>query len=140
MKNVRLLNVNLFFRFPHHIVVFVFFLVIAFTGCNPGGEKQKKPNIIFIMADDLGYGHLGCYGQQLIQTPNIDKLAAEGMRFTQAYSGCSLCAPARSTLMTGTHCGHTSVRGNGGGVSLQKEDITVAQILKKAGYTTALFG
>ncbi len=140
MKNVRLLNVNLFFRSPHRIVVFACLLVIFLAGCNSGGEKQKKPNIIFIMADDLGYGHLGCYGQQLIQTPNIDKLAAEGMRFTQAYSGCSLCAPARSTLMTGTHSGHTSVRGNGGGVSLQKEDITVAQILKKAGYTTALFG
>jgi len=92
------------------------------------------------MADDLGYGHLGCYGQKLIQTPNIDKLAEEGMKFTQAYSGCALCAPARSTLMTGTHSGHTSVRGNGGGVSLQETDITVAEVLKKAGYKTGLFG
>ena len=103
-------------------------------------KKTQKPNIIFIMADDLGYGHLGCYGQKIIKTPHIDKLAQEGRKFTQAYSGCCVCAPARSTLMTGLHAGHTSVRGNGGGVSLLPEDVTVAQILKKAGYTTGLFG
>jgi arylsulfatase A len=103
-------------------------------------KKISKPNIIYIMTDDLGYGHLGCYGQKRIQTPNIDQLASEGMRFTQSYSGCSLCAPARSTLMTGTHSGHTPVRGNGGGVSLREEDVTIAEVLKKAGYTTGLFG
>ena len=120
------------------VVTVLFFFVLS--GCKTDVKEDEKPNIIFIMADDLGYGHLGCYGQQLIQTPNIDRLAAEGMRFTQAYAGCSLCAPARSTLMTGTHTGHTPVRGNGGGVSLQKEDVTVAQILKNAGYATGLFG
>lgn len=106
----------------------------------PTLENSSKPNIIYIMADDLGYGHLGCYGQKLIHTPNIDKLAEEGMKFTQAYSGCSLSAPARSTLMTGTHSGHTSVRGNGGGVALQEDDITVAEVLKQAGYVTGIFG
>lgn len=122
--------------------VFIAFCVssLALSGCTDQVAEQQKPNIIFIMADDLGYNHLGCYGQKLIKTPHIDALASEGVRFTQAYSGCSLCAPARSTLMTGTHGGHTSVRGNGGGVSLQEEDITVAQVLKKAGYKTGLFG
>jgi len=120
----------------------VFFAVMIFltAACKNRKTDAVKPNIIFIMADDLGYGHMGCYGQQLIQTPNLDRLASEGMRFTQAYSGCSLCAPARSTLMTGTHSGHTSVRGNGGGVSLLNNDVTVAEILKQAGYTTGIFG
>ncbi len=77
---------------------------------------SDKPNIIFIMADDLGYGHLGCYGQQKIQTPNIDRLAAEGMRFTDCYAGAPVCASSRSVLMTGKHGGHTSVRANSGGV------------------------
>ena len=110
------------------------------SGCSLYKKKQKKPNIIFIMADDLGYGHLGCYGQKIIQTPNIDRLANEGMRFTQAYSGCSVCAPSRCTLMTGYHAGHISVRGNGGGVSLLENDVTIAEVLKKAGYITGLFG
>jgi len=121
--------------------ILIFFVLFIFTqSCKQTENKAIKPNIIYIMADDLGYGHLGCYGQQFIHTPNIDTLAKEGMRFTQAYSGCSLCAPARSTLMTGTHAGHTSVRGNGGGVSLLNTDVTVAEVLKKAGYATGLFG
>jgi len=103
-----------------------------------------RPNIIFIMADDLGYGDVGCYGQRRIQTPNIDRLAAEGMRFTQFYSGCTVCAPARSVLMTGQHTGHTWVRGNfgakGGRVPLRAEDVTVAEVLKQAGYTTGIVG
>lgn len=104
-------------------------------------ETQKKqPNIIFIMADDLGYGHLGCYGQDKINTPNLDQLAAEGMRFLQCYAGAPVCAPSRSCLMTGMHGGHTAVRGNTGGIPLLPEDVTVAELLKKAGYTTGLFG
>lgn len=99
-----------------------------------------RPNIVFIMADDLGAAHLGCYGQKLVGTPNIDRLAAEGMKFTQVYSGCSLCAPCRSVLMTGKHAGHTSVRANIGGVPLLDEDITVAEVLKEAGYATGGFG
>ncbi|MBI2688742.1 MAG: arylsulfatase [Acidobacteria bacterium] len=92
------------------------------------------------MADDLGYGDLGCYGQKLIKTPNIDQLAAEGMRFTDCYAGCTVCAPSRSVLMTGKHTGHTSVRANTGGVPLLAEDVTVAEVLKEAGYLTGGFG
>ncbi len=100
----------------------------------------SKPNIIFIMVDDMGYADLGCYGSKTIQTPRIDKMAAEGMRFTQVYSGCTVCAPARSTLLTGTHMGHTSVRGNTGGIPLLATDVTVAEVLKKADYTCGGFG
>jgi len=112
----------------------------------------EKPNIIFIMADDMGYGDAGCFGGNLIKTPNIDRIAAEGMRFTQCYAGSTVCAPSRSVLMTGLHTGHTRIRGNfgkggvkglGGGagrVPLRKNDITVAEILKTAGYTTGITG
>jgi arylsulfatase A-like enzyme len=101
---------------------------------------RRPPNIVFIMADDLGYGHLGCYGQKKIRTPNLDRMAAEGIRFTQHYSGCTVCAPARSTLMTGLHTGHTPVRGNSGGMPLLADDVTVVEVLKSAGYATGLFG
>ncbi len=110
---------------------------------------SPKPNIIFIMADDLGYGDLGCYGQQHIKTPNIDRLAAEGTLFTQCYAGSTVCAPSRSVLMTGQHTGHTRVRGNKakvGGVGpekrvpLEAEDVTVAEVLKDAGYITGITG
>lgn len=102
----------------------------------------KKPNIIFILADDLGYGDLGCYGQKLIQTPNIDQLAKEGTRFTQCYAGSTVCAPSRCALMTGYHTGHGFVRGNlpGKDLALRAEDKTVAELLKKEGYTTGLIG
>lgn len=104
-----------------------------------------KPNIIFILADDLGYGDLGCYGQKLIQTPALDRLAAEGMRFTQFYAGSTVCAPSRSVLMTGLHMGHTRVRGNAGPEAagpqmLRDEDVTVAEVLQRAGYATGLVG
>jgi arylsulfatase A-like enzyme len=107
--------------------------------------QSPNPNIIFIFADDLGYGELGCYGQKLIQTPNIDRLAAEGMRFTQFYAGSTVCAPSRSVLMTGQHLGHTTVRGNAGGrnmdaQTLRSDDVTVARVLQKAGYATGLVG
>jgi len=108
--------------------------------CMKAGGKAEKPNIIFMMADDLGYGHLGCYGQEKIRTPNIDHLATEGVRFTQCYAGSTVCAPSRSVLMTGLHCGHTSVRGNSGGIPLLPEDITIAEVLKRGGYTTGIFG
>ena len=106
-------------------------------------QRTRKPNIIFILADDLGYGDLGCYGQKRIDTANIDRLAAEGMRFTQVYAGSTVCAPSRSCLMTGLHTGHTRVRNNAGRrgrVPLKPEDTTVAEALKDAGYRTALFG
>lgn len=104
------------------------------------GESVNKPNIIFIIVDDMGWADLSCYGSRQIKTPNIDQMAAEGLRFTQAYSGCTVCAPARSVLMTGLHMGHTSVRGNTGGIPLRDSDITVAEVLKRAGYTTGGFG
>ncbi len=107
--------------------------------------QPQKPNILFILADDLGYGELGCYGEKLIATPNLDRLAAEGMRFTQFYAGCTVCAPSRSVLMTGQHMGHTRVRGNAGKADLnaqmlQAGDITVADVLHDAGYATGLAG
>lgn len=105
-----------------------------------GKGKKDKPNIIFIMVDDMGWADLGCYGSKEIKTPNIDRMAAEGIRFTQTYSGCTVCAPARSVLMTGMHMGHTSVRANTSGVPLLAKDVTVAEVLKRAGYTCGGFG
>ncbi len=103
-------------------------------------RSERPPNIVFIMADDLGLGDLGCYGQKIIRTPHIDRLAREGIRFTQAYAGCTVCAPSRSVLMTGLHMGHTSIRANAGGQSLEPKDVTVAQLLQQAGYKTGGFG
>lgn len=124
--------------------IFILSVFLLALGCtNSLNEGKKKPNIIFILSDDLGWGDLGCYGQQKIKTPNIDKLAAEGMKFTQAYCGNSVCAPSRSSLMQGKHPGHARVRGNGYGSyreSLQEGDYTVAMLLKEAGYKTGLFG
>jgi len=100
---------------------------------------QEKPNIIYILADDLGVGDVGIYGQKLLKTPRIDQLAAEGMRFTQHYSGSSMCAPTRSCLMTGQHTGHTRVRKNGDGPLLEK-DVTIGEVLKGAGYQTGVIG
>jgi len=117
----------------------------------PGAAQQKnavagsRPNIILIIADDLGYGDLSCYGQKKFSTPNLDKLAAEGMRFTQFYSGSTVCAPARATLMTGLHTGHSPIRGNRsmepeGQFPLPDTTVTIAAWLKKMGYTTGAFG
>ncbi|MCP4613946.1 MAG: arylsulfatase [Planctomycetes bacterium] len=113
-----------------------------------GGEK---PNIIFIMADDLGYADLGCYGQKFIKTPYVDRMAREGLMFTQCYTGAAVCAPSRSVLMTGQHTGHTRIRGNkgvntpphngqNGRIPLRPEDFTVAKLLQNAGYRTAITG
>lgn len=115
---------------------------ISVTNDKASGDKSiiDRPNIILIMVDNLGYGDLGCYGSQAVITPNIDKMASEGMRFTHAYAGSSVCAPSRSSLMTGLHAGHNSVRSNSGGVPLLKEDVTVAEVLKTAGYATGGFG
>ena len=124
------------------------------TGCSReqasafGGEK---PNIIFIMADDLGYADLGCYGQRFIKTPYVDRMAREGLKFTQVYTGAVVCAPSRSVLMTGQHTGHTRVRGNKGAntpphdgqkgrIPLRPEDFTVARLLQNAGYRTGITG
>lgn len=119
---------------------------------------QEKPNIIVVLCDDLGYGDVGCYGQPYIKTPNLDRMAREGMRFTQAYCGCPVSAPSRCSLMTGQHCGHTEVRGNkeywSGNVKYGNNDdyavagqhpydtthINIPQIMKEHGYTTGMFG
>ena len=108
-------------------------------------KAQDKPNVVFILADDMGYGDLGAYGQKLIHTPNIDKLAENGLLFTQFYAGTSVCAPSRSSLMTGQHTGHTPIRGNyeikpEGQRPLPDSTITIAKIFKKAGYATGDFG
>jgi uncharacterized sulfatase len=110
-----------------------------------GAEGARPPNIVFILADDLGYGDLGSYGQQKIATPHLDRMAAQGMRFTQFYAGSTVCAPSRSVLMTGRHLGHTTVRGNAGArgliaQTLAPTDVTFASILKQAGYATGLVG
>ena len=105
----------------------------------PTSVKKQQPNIIFILADDLGYGDLGCYGQQKIKTPNLDRMAAEGMHFTQHYAGSTVCAPSRCALMTGLHTGHAFVRGNylldhdlfEGDLPIPLDSVTVAKILKK---------
>ncbi len=116
----------------------LFTTVTVISGVSWSAEVAR-PNIIFIMADDLGYGDVGCYGQQRIQTPNIDRLAKEGMRFTDFYAGSTVCAPSRCVLMTGYHTGHCLIRGNAKD-NLRPEDVTVAEVLKSAGYTTALYG
>jgi arylsulfatase A-like enzyme len=100
----------------------------------------QKPNIVYIMADELGYYELSCMGNPNIKTPNIDRLAARGIRFTQGLAGNSVCAPTRACLMTGKHSGHTSVRSNGGGTPLRAGELTIASILKKVGYATGGFG
>lgn len=120
------------------------FLLIAVALCLPANTvlADDRPNIIFIMADDLGYGDLGCYGQRQMATPQIDRLAAEGLRFTQAYSGGPVCAAARSVLMTGLHNGHTAARDNIPHYPsyLRAEDVTLAEVLKKVGYRTGGVG
>lgn len=127
---------------------------LCLSACQQTNKKQaaaappKQPNIIYILADDMGYGDLGCYGQKVIKTPHIDEMAAEGIRFTQHYAGTSVCAPSRASLMTGRDNGHSRVRGNyetgpfgfGGELELRPQDTTIAEVLKAAGYHTALIG
>jgi arylsulfatase A-like enzyme len=114
----------------------------ALVGAGVAGLPDR-PNFVVILADDLGWGQLGCYGQEKIKTPNLDRLAAEGLRFTSAYAGAPLCAPSRAALLTGLHTGHSTVRENPEGGeqhSLTSADLTFASLLKLAGYRTACFG
>lgn len=113
--------------------------VNAAFGFSNAKTPQRKPNIIFILTDDLGYGDLGCYGQKILETPYIDHFASEGMRFTECYAGSTVCAPSRCCLMTGMHTGHARIRGNSR-LSILPEDVTIAEILKNAGYTTGIIG
>src|SRR5882762_5295461 len=107
---------------------------------NAPAPSPRRPSIIFILADDLGYGDLGCYGQTKIKTPNLDKLAAEGIRFTSFYAGSTVCAPSRAALMLGKHTGHLNIRGNTANATLLANETTVAQVLQTAGYRTCLIG
>ena len=100
-------------RITAFVAVFALAVFVSFASISAAETmKPAKPNIVFILADDLGYGDLSCYGQKKFETPNIDRLAKEGMRFTQFYAGATVCSPSRCTLMTGLHNGHASVRGN----------------------------
>ena len=133
---------------PVTVIIMLFFHV----GCVESGsktkseqsevpEKSQAPNIVYILADDLGYGDLSCYGQKEISTPNIDKLAAQGIRFTQHYAGSTVCAPSRASLLTGKHSGHINVRGNQPpGQLIRDEEVTIPEALKQAGYTSAVIG
>ncbi|MCH5378245.1 MAG: sulfatase-like hydrolase/transferase, partial [Planctomycetes bacterium] len=107
-------------------------LSLAFSAQGLLAESIDRPNIIYIMADDMGYGDPGCFGQQQIQTPRLDRLAAEGMRLTSYYAGCTVCRPSRLVLWTGKHAGHTAINSNAGYV-FQPSDITVAELLQGAG-------
>ena len=100
----------------------------------------RRPNIIFILADDLGYGDLSCYGQTKFATPNLDKLAREGMRFTSFYAGSAVCSPSRAAMMLGKHTGHLNIRGNGANTTLLADETSAAKLLKNAGYRTCLLG
>jgi arylsulfatase len=149
----------------HGLSVLLFLLTATiFSACSPGADDARtgdRPNIVYILADDLGYGELGCYGQEKIETPHIDALAAEGMRFTQHYSGAPVCAPARCVLLTGKHAGHAYIRGNDewrergevwdfrkavedpsleGQRPIPDSVVTVAELLKAAGYATGAVG
>lgn len=115
------------------------------SGNSPEAQERLSPNIIYILADDLGYGDLACYGQEKFTTPHLDQLASEGIRFTRHYSGSTVCAPSRSVLMTGLHTGHTPVRGNQevspeGQWPLADTVLTLAELMKEAGYVTGAFG
>lgn len=117
----------------------VLLVAMLHTASSFAAPTAVRPNIIFIIADDLGYGDLGCYGQQRILTPHIDRLAREGLRFTNFYAGSTVCAPSRCVLMTGLNTGHALIRGNGKD-NLRPEDGTVAEVLKAAGYATGITG
>lgn len=122
------------------------FLILGFSGLialsSLKASDSQPPNLIFLLADDLGYGDLGSYGQELIETPNLDRLATQGIRFTQAYAGGSVCTPSRSVLMTGLHNGHTPARDNVPHYPtyFEEDDVTIAEVLKTAGYHTGGMG
>ena len=131
------------------VTVFVNWLAIGCLGwmmlAGVTTAAERQPNIVYILADDLGYGDLGCYGQKQIKTPNIDRIAAEGIRFTDHYSGAPVCAPARCVLLTGLHTGHCPIRNNKalkheGNVPIPRAYVTLGEVMKRAGYATGAFG
>ena len=132
------------------IICGVSILSTVVISCSEKQKPSEQPNIIYILADDLGYGDLGCYGQTMIKTPNIDRLAAEGIKFTRHYAGCTVSAPSRSCLFTGLHTGHAPIRGNNAAFSIPDkvegqypqpgDTYTIAKMLKENGYATGCFG
>ena len=152
---------KLFFKKSIHVLILSgLVIMVSLTGCETP-QPEPKPNIIYILADDLGYAELGCYGQEKIETPNIDKLAEEGMRFTQHYAGAPVCAPSRCVLLTGKHLGHAQIRGNDewgsrgdvwdfkamfenpeleGQRPLKTGTETIGRLLQSAGYKTGVVG
>ncbi|HQG78048.1 MAG TPA: arylsulfatase [Bacteroidales bacterium] len=139
MKDKHMFRINQ--PVPLALCASTFFLM----SCTDSAEKRALPNIVFILADDMGYGDLSCYGQQKFSTPNIDRLASQGILFRQHYAGCTVSAPSRSSLMTGLHTGHTPIRGNKewdpeGQWPLPAASVTIAEMLKSCGYTTGAFG
>ncbi|WP_289024426.1 arylsulfatase [uncultured Salegentibacter sp.] len=133
------------------LLIFLLAAAACCSSCASTGKKelQENPNIVYILVDDMGYGDLGTYGQEIIETPHLDKLAAEGIKFTQHYAGSTVCAPSRASLMTGRDTGHSRVRGNyetgkysfGGELELREEDLTIGELLQdRAGYRTAVIG
>lgn len=125
--------------FKMYRMIGVILLILASINVIGQPTSQKGPNIIYIMADDLGYGDLGCYGQKKLPTPNIDKMASEGLRFTQFYAGSTVCAPSRCALMTGKHMGNAYIRGNTE-LPLRETDTTLAEMMKSRNYITGMFG
>ena len=133
-------------------ISFIVFAGLCCWGCAHQHQTKtqitpKQPNIVFLLADDMGYGELGSYGQEVIKTPFLDELAAKGLRFTDFYAGTAVCAPSRAVLMTGKHAGHATIRGNGGYVDgkwgrfpLKKSEVLIPEMLQKAGYQTAMIG
>src|SRR5438094_6426859 len=121
------------------VLVFGLAVSAAWTVVPQPRAQRLRPNVLLIQADDLGYGDLSAYGQTRFATPALDRLARDGVRFTQYYAGSTVCAPSRAALMTGLHTGHTFIRGNGD-VPLREQDVTVAMALREAGYRTAVIG
>ena len=131
-----------------HIALLLVFGLLGSSCSIKNSEEDQKPNILFLLADDLGYGELGSYGQEIIQTPVLDDLASKGVRFTDFYAGSAVCSPSRAVLITGIDAGHVSIRGNNGilehdlwdRIPLKKEELTLGEMLKSAGYQTAFVG
>lgn len=132
-------------------IIFFVIITIFFSGCqNQKTDKNEaqKPNILFLLADDMGYGELGCYGQEIIQTPVLDDMAKKGIRFTDFYAGNAVCSPSRAVLMTGKSSSYNTIRGNSGSfsddrwmrVALKKDEMTMAEMLREAGYQTGFVG
>jgi arylsulfatase A-like enzyme len=141
---MKVLHKNTIFQMPLAFLALIGLVFVLSLQAQKTKPASRKPNIILILADDLGYGDIGAFGQKFIKTPNLDKLAQDGIKFTNFYAGAPVCAPSRASLMTGMHQGHAVIRGNnndkGERVPLRPEDTTIAEVLKTAGYRTGIIG